>query len=152
MMYRVGLICACVIVAVSAFVPPMSQARQLDRKVILLSCPSDIAEPKRLCQAMVQALAEAIPSSIIRNVAPGDEIPSRPGDVGVALVMSDVTAQGMTGRLDWQIGQGPRQLGPERWLDVMDATGSPKIYDRFARSIVDASEGMLKAIDPARRE
>lgn len=130
----------------------MSQARQFDRNVILLSCPSDIAEPKRLCQAVVQALAEEIPSSVIRNAAHGDDVPSRPRDAAVALVVSDVTMQGMTGRLDWQVGQGPRQNGPEMRLGVMDTTLSPKIYDRFTRSLIDASAGMLNALNPVRKE
>lgn len=138
--------------ALALLMAPTSQAREADRKIILLSCPSDIAEPKRLCQAVSEALVDAIPSSIIRNVARGDETPSGTFDTGMALVTSNVTTQGMTGRLDWQIGQGPRQNGPEIRLGVMDAPLSPKMYARFARSLVKASDGMLNAINSSRRE
>lgn len=130
----------------------MSQARQPDRKIVLLTCPSDIAESGLLCQAVAQALAEAIPSGIIKSVSSGDQTQIRADGIVVTLVISDVTVQGMTGRLDWQIGQGQRQNGIDIRLGVMDATLSPKMYDRFAHLLVRESDEMVKTINSSRLE
>lgn len=146
MLHRSYLFHVCLLGAALLLMPIMSDARQLDRKIILLSCPTDIPEPRKFCQAMAGALAEAVPSTVIRNVPRGEETPTRAGDAGVALVVVDQSSSGMTGRLDWQVGREPPRSGPEMQLSVMDTTLSSNMYDRFARSLVKATEEMLSAL------
>lgn len=131
---------------------PMSRAEQPDRRIILLNCPSDIADSELLCQAVAQALSEAVPSGIIKSVSSDDQTQIPAGGIGVTLVMSDVTAQGMTGRIDWQTGRGRRQNGPEIRLGVMDAALSSKMYERFAHSLVRETDGMFKTINSSGSE
>ena len=131
-------------------ITPNSEARQADRQLIFVNCPSDIEEPERLCQAVILAFAAATPSSTVRHVPPGAEAPTGAGDVGVTLMLTNVTERGMTGRLDWQIGQGQRQTGTEIRFSVTDTSLSPRMYENFARSLVKASDGMIKAINSDR--
>jgi hypothetical protein len=88
----IGLLLLC-------FALPMSAVARPERPVIRLSCPPAEAA---LCPALVQALAEAAPGTVIRRVDPGAERPDRPDDLGVALLRDE---DGLY--LAWRGAEGP---------------------------------------------
>lgn len=123
------------------------QARQQDRPVIALTCPADLPAADRLCQAMIQALAETSPGHIIRRLDRGEPAPRRPGDMRVTLRLGTVSDHGLSGALEWQPGDAETpQAGPEVHMDVMDATLSPSMYASFAESLIKASTGLVAAL------
>lgn len=73
---------------------PMS-ARSPERAVIRLGCDAPTAP---LCRALVQELARRAPGRVIRQMAPGQETPNRPGDLGVRL---ELAQDGPMARLIW---------------------------------------------------
>lgn len=115
----------------------MAHARTPDRPLILLSCPLD---EFHLCQAMEQAIAQAASGPfIVRIVNRGDEAPTRPGDLGVALYLDSRQSQGLEGHLEWQAGRdGARQSGPRVEFSVVDAPLSSRMYGHFAEGLIRA--------------
>lgn len=138
------------LVIMAAGLPTSAEARSPARPVILLSCPAaDARDP--LCQAMIQALAEATGGrgAVIRPVPRGQEAPRRPGDIGVALYLDD-SAPAPGGHLEWQAadqsGAGPRQRGPDTRLDASGAALTPQSYASFTRELITATPGMAAAL------
>lgn len=124
----------------------ITEAHQFNRSVIKLSCPLEVPEPERLCRAMIQALSEIVPSSIIQHMPHGKQAPDHPEYTEISLLVTEVTTSHIRGYLDWQIGQGERHSGPVMQLDIMDTELSPAIYDEFARGLVNSSSRMLNAL------
>lgn len=105
------------------------------RPAIRLSCPAEGAEA--LCRDLTQVLARAAPGSVIRRVAPGQERPARPGDLGVALRRQ---ADGGL-RLLWQGLQdpAPHEIRPSAGMGGLAPAAQ-------ARALLEASPDLRKAL------
>ncbi|MCM2563867.1 hypothetical protein M8756_17245 [Lutimaribacter sp. EGI FJ00015] len=117
------------------------QARSPDRAVIRLSCPENAQPRDPLCRAMIQALAEtAAGPTVIRTVARGDEAPTRPGDIGMALHVTKHGDGVLSGHLVWQKGpDGARQTGQAHRMTLRDTSFSPEICEQFTRELLKAT-------------
>ncbi len=124
------------------------QARSPDRAVILLSCPDESQAPALLCQAMIQALAHTVPGpKVLRRVPRGQETPTRPGDIGLALHATQEGTKSLAGHLEWRLGaDGGRQTGPDHRMTVAPAVFSPKTYDEFAHALLKATPDLRAAL------
>lgn len=90
--------------------PDPSRAERPAPSLILIACAQ--GSPAPLCQALIQALAEAGAGRILRRLPPGaPERPMREGDIAVTLQVSG-SPGALSGRLDWQTPDGARHSGP----------------------------------------
>jgi hypothetical protein len=131
---RIGSLCALVL---GMSTGPSTAETRPARPAIRLSCPAEGAEA--LCRDLTQVLARAAPGSVIRRVAPGQERPTRPGDLGVALRRQ---ADGGL-RLLWQGPQDPALRGVMSSAEVEMDGLAPEAQ---AHALLDASPGLRKAL------
>ncbi len=132
------------IVAAAVMMGSGAEARSPDRPVIRLNCPEEAAAA--LCRSLIQSLSEMAPTAVIRRVPAHDVTPTRPGDLGVSLVVAKAGAEQITGRLDWQQGAGARHTGPAVRF------GAEGAHEAFARALVKASPDMRAALLTGRKK
>ncbi|MFN3953749.1 MAG: hypothetical protein ACK4LQ_04790 [Pararhodobacter sp.] len=115
---------------------------EFDRSMMLVECPGDPAleqaDHALLCRMLAQSLADRAPDHLVRLLAPGEAVPATGGvnDRVVALRLTRVSAQGLSGRLDEQTRSGQWRSGPVVGFDRMDAAGlSPDAIVEFARHL-----------------
>lgn len=120
--------------AIMATGPDPSEARPA-RPVVRLSCP---AGAEALCRDLTQALAEAAGGSVIRRVAPGEEPPTRPGDIGLALRRET----GVLQLLWYHPGDKTPHRGP--WVTPVGAPAAD------AAALLQASPILRRALDRLR--
>lgn len=115
---------------------------EFDRVVMLVDCPRDPgleqADHALLCRMLSQSLADRAPGHMVRLLAPGEAAPALGGAIDrvVALRLTRVSAQGLSGRLDEQTGAGQWRSGQVVGFDRMDAAGlSPDAIVEFARHL-----------------
>lgn len=122
----------------------MTMGNQKVRQVIVLNCPSNVPQPEILCNEMTQSLSDASPSSVIRQLEPGEEFQARPGDLEVTLRLDNVSQYNIGGHLEWRAGASEKmQSGPRVDIDVMDTVIKPAFYAQFTAGLIRATPQML---------
>lgn len=113
-----------------------------DRAVILLGCER-ASDP--LCQAMIQELARKAPGRVPRIVPPGQDSPSRPGDLGLRL-----DQQANQARLLWIARNNPENVKDKGAWIPLKVTESPLSVDRVrqtARALLGHFPAFLSELD-----
>lgn len=129
-------------------------ARSPARPLVLLHCA---AAPEALCQAMIQALAQAAgpASPVIRRVEAGETRPPRPGDIGVTLVLGAHGPEHLAGHLEWrEWGQAETapHIGPVLGIDTIGTRLTPQSLASFAGDLIGSTPGIDGALNGAPRD
>jgi len=114
---------------------------QMDRPLLAYRCPAGFDTAEALCHAFREMLGRSAPRHALRRIAPDDAVPPlRDHDLFIALHARLATPYRLTGRLDWQTGDGGARVeGPDVSLDSSDAAVSPGMYDDFLRALWEVS-------------
>ncbi|SMX26830.1 hypothetical protein TRP8649_00923 [Pelagimonas phthalicica] len=113
-----------------------------ERAVILLGC-AQASDP--ICQAMIQELAHKAPGRVPRIVPPGQDSPSRPGDLGLRLEQ-----QAHQARLLWIARNNPDNVKDKGAWIPLKVTESPLSVDRArqtARALLGHFPAFLSELD-----
>lgn len=125
--------------------PAMAEQQRV-RPLISLSCPADGSEIElALCDALRQALKQAVPHAMLRD---GEEIAPLPGSMALKLVPGRETRHSIAAHLEWKTTAGAAwQTGPEVALDSPDVALRVGMMTRLAPDMIRVSKVPLPGTD-----
>lgn len=125
--------------------PAMAEQQRV-RPLISLSCPADGSEIEQaLCDALRQALKQAVPHAMLRY---GEEIAPMPGSMALKLVPVRETRHSIAAHLEWKTTAGAAwQTGPEVALDSPDVALRVGMMTRLAPDMIRVSKVPLPGTD-----
>ena len=141
------------VVALSGVAQPTLPVHAMDEitappRLVLFSCP---AKPPQLCDIMAAALTDATQGKAhIRRVSRGDEVPTRPGDLGLALRLETVSKTSLCGHLEWQTSAHAKpQIGPVSGVSAADTSLSTEAISKFVAVLLTSQNDIRSILAPA---